>query len=207
MEKTSTRNVAVAQATIRGGASGAGAASPIVKVRRDSGFYDAIPWDKIDYWKQDGYYASPAPNVGPYNIFNFIVPNNEVLLLTSVVFRLAVRLAAGPPPQYAYMHDGAALGVCVFEVKVGGTSIQLNSEGLWAINRFQDIYQQLNQDTMIPQLPYIIAILPNQNLRADMTFSSAPAAASFYTGFFTVEMRGIRMAKGLFDKLAKEFAG
>jgi len=205
MEQSSTKNAAVANAVMRGGAVGGAGGSPIVKVRRDSGFYDAIPWDKVDYWKQEGYFQVPAANVGPHNVYLYVVRPTEVILLTSVVFRIEQRLVAGPTPQYAFMHDDALRTIGFFEVKVGGQSVQLNGEGNTIINRYQDIYQYLNQDIMVPQLPFIIAILPSE-LRVDITFTSV-AAAGFFTGFAKVELRGVRMAKGLYDKLSKEFAG
>lgn len=199
METKTNRDPAVAQ-QVMGGSSG-----PIIRVRRDSGFYDNIPWDKVEYWVDEGFFPLPVANVGPHTLYDFAVPQGLVLDVTSVVFRIMHRVAVGPPVQSAFLHDAALRHIGWFTLKVGGTSFYRNNEIRPWLNTQGDTFSKLNQDIMVPQLPFHTVVRPGQHIVVQLQFEGAPVEIGFYTGYAFVELRGLFMAKGLFDKLAKEF--
>lgn len=203
METNSNRDPAAARRAMSGGG-----ASPIIRVRRDSGFYDNLPWDHVEYWSDEGTFPLPTVGQGPHLLYNFQIPAGTILDLTSAVFRLLHRV--GPPAAplvHAFMHDGACAGVNTFTLKIGGTSLTHHAAFIPAVPNVppQDIYWKLNQDIMVPQLPFHVILRPGQNLVSEILFADPVITPPFYTGEFQVEFRGLMMAKGLFDKLAKEF--
>lgn len=177
---------------------------PIIKVRRSLGFYDNLPWDDVQYFSMDD---SDVVAAAEQVVWQYNVPAGQVLNITSVVFRMMLTIdVMNGWTRYAYAHDGYIRRQDYFSFTIAGTGALQRNLGDFFVppagGLRGDVYDVLNQDIMVPQLPF--HLFANQGVDVVVTYD--PRSGNYSNqALVGAEVRGLLISKVLFDKLRKEF--
>jgi len=174
-------------------------------------FWENLPWEEVNYFHREIWTVWPAA-LGRAVIDNFVIPNGQVLALTSVVFRASVIVENNPVlggDRYGFLADdywGAGDDMVEWYVTTSaGLIMDRYGTGLTAAALVYQIsgWTLLNTDIATPQVPFAVFVKERQNLQTYVQLVGD--ALSFPSDYLGVEYKGVWIPISTYNKLIREF--
>lgn len=196
--------------------------SPVQRVRLLDGFYQSIPWDRVEYYTRN--FVIDYPNaLGRSDIARFQVPTSQMLMLTSIIFRVYGRPYYSPVTptitgtDSVYCNDTLLIDTTLaaarsyFIMKIGGAAPfdqQTVAGATLATQAVADGWALLNQNIIPTDITPFVVARPRQLIEVwgvNMATASLPSAYSYL--YLGVDFRGFWLPENVWNALTTEHRG
>lgn len=175
------------------------------------GFFQDFPWREVGYLQNEFYFAWPGA-AGLSGLLDYPNIPGIVIDFTSIVFRAMIEvepLVPGPPvipAGYAFLRDSYLWGRAGQQIRVG-SSDKMSVVGSWGGAPVDPgdntVFTILNQDIAVPQVPFHLFLGETQHLWWNILL--AANAQNLPVDYVGIELRGIYMAKAVYDDFRSRF--